>query len=176
MTFKITAWRNFSGGVAHSVYGGKPLISLIFSDKTSHEIFSNFFTTLDTNKLKITFIEFQHTYSIVIYEDPGNDFFPKLGFYTDGMNIGGFYQKNRELLMSNDVYFTYTFQNMGKPHSSQAMNLAVDVNPVKISHCQIISESDIVFKTHDELQNGVSQGVPFLVESSAYFAITNSHK
>lgn len=173
MDFKLTAWRKFSGGVAHGMYGGKPLISLIFSDKTSYDIFSQFFTKLDKNKLKITFIEFQKDYSIVIYEDPESNFFPELGFYTDGMNIGGFYQKNRELLMNNDVYFSYTFQNMGTPNSSQAMNIGLDVEPIKIPLCQIISESDLTFKTRGELENGVSMDAPFLVESSAYFAIKN---
>ena len=174
MEFKLTIWRKFSGGVAHGMNGDKPMISLIFSEQVSYDLFSGFFAKLNTDKLKITFIEFQREYSIVIYEDPGTDFFPEIGFYTDGMNIGGFYKQNRELLMDNEVYFTYTFQEMGTPHSSQVMEIKPHVEPIKINQCQIISESDISFKTISELKNGVSADVPFLVESAAYCALKNT--
>jgi len=168
--FIVTAWRHFSGGVAHGKFQNNALVCVIFSDKNSYDIFSDFFIKLNKNKLNITFIEFQKEYAIVIYEDPKPSSFPNIGFYTDEMNLGGHYKTNKDLLKNNDVFFTYTMKEMDTPHSSETLNVDIHTEPIKVNRCQIIGKSDLPFKTKSEIKDGISTDLPYIIESSAYFS------
>lgn len=170
MEFKITAWRHFSGGIAHGKFEDNALIGIILSDRDSYDIFSGFFEKSNKNKLNITFIEFQKEYAIVIYEDPKLNIFPDIGFYTDGMSLSGFYQANRDLLKNNRAYFTYTMKEMGEPHSSEKLEFTPHTEPIKVNLCQVINESDLPFKNMNEIKNGISANRPYVIESSAYIS------